>query len=48
MGAAAKRSTPEEFDKLVRDEITRTRVWKAAGVKLNERMALTVKEIPRG
>ena len=33
-GAAAKRSTPEEFDKLVRDEITtRTRVWKAAGVK---------------
>lgn len=35
-GAAAKRSTPEEFDKLVRDEITtRTRVWKAAGVKVD-------------
>jgi tripartite-type tricarboxylate transporter receptor subunit TctC len=34
-GAAAKRSTPEAFDKLVRDEITtRTRVWKAAGVKV--------------
>lgn len=33
-GAVAKRSTPESFDKLVRDEIvTRTRVWKAAGVK---------------
>jgi len=33
-GAAAQRSTPEAFDKLVRDEIvTRTKVWKAAGVK---------------
>ncbi len=34
-GATARRSTPEAFDKLVRDEITtRTRVWKAAGVKI--------------
>jgi len=34
-GAAAKRSAPEAFDQLVRDEITtRTRVWKAAGVKV--------------
>lgn len=34
-GAAAKSSTPEAFDKLVRDEIaTRTKVWKAAGVKV--------------
>ncbi|HEY7743396.1 MAG TPA: tripartite tricarboxylate transporter substrate binding protein [Burkholderiales bacterium] len=34
-GAAAQRSSPEAFDKLVRDEIvTRTRVWKAAGVKI--------------
>jgi tripartite-type tricarboxylate transporter receptor subunit TctC len=34
-GAAARRSTPEAFDQLVRDEITtRTRVWKAAGVKI--------------
>ena len=33
-GAAARPSTPEEFDKLVRDEITtRRKVWKAAGVK---------------
>ena len=33
-GAAVKRSAPEAFDQLVRDEITtRTRVWKAAGVK---------------
>ncbi len=33
-GAVAKRSTPEAFDQLVRDEIaTRTKVWKAAGVK---------------
>jgi tripartite-type tricarboxylate transporter receptor subunit TctC len=33
-GAVAKRSTPEAFDKLVREEIaTRTKVWKAAGVK---------------
>jgi len=33
-GAAAQRSTSEAFDKLVRDEIvTRTKVWKAAGVK---------------
>jgi len=30
----AKTSTPEEFDKLVRDEIvTRIKVWKAAGVR---------------
>jgi tripartite-type tricarboxylate transporter receptor subunit TctC len=35
-GAAAKWSNPEAFDKLVRDEIvTRTKVWKAAGVKIN-------------
>lgn len=35
-GAAAKWSNPETFDKLVRDEIvTRTKVWKAAGVKIN-------------
>jgi tripartite-type tricarboxylate transporter receptor subunit TctC len=34
-GAMARRSTPEAFDQLVRDEITtRTRVWKAAGVKV--------------
>jgi len=34
-GAAVKRSTPEAFDKLVHDEIeTRTKVWKAAGVKV--------------
>ena len=34
-GAVAKRSTPEAFDKLVHDEIaTRTKVWKAAGVKV--------------
>ncbi len=34
-GAAAKSSTPEEFDKLVHEEIvTRTKVWKAAGVKI--------------
>lgn len=33
-GAAARPSTPEAFDKLVRDEITtRRKVWKAAGVK---------------
>ena len=33
-GAVAKTSTPEEFDKLVREEIvTRIKVWKAAGVK---------------
>jgi tripartite-type tricarboxylate transporter receptor subunit TctC len=33
-GANAKSSTPEEFDKLVREEIvTRIKVWKAAGVK---------------
>jgi tripartite-type tricarboxylate transporter receptor subunit TctC len=33
-GAAARRSSPEVFDKLVREEIvTRTKVWKAAGVK---------------
>jgi tripartite-type tricarboxylate transporter receptor subunit TctC len=34
-GAVAKRSTPEEFDKIVHDEIrTRMKVWKAAGVKV--------------
>ena len=34
-GAAARSSTPEAFDKIVRDEIaTRTKVWKAAGVKV--------------
>jgi tripartite-type tricarboxylate transporter receptor subunit TctC len=34
-GAAAKSSSPEAFDKLVRDEIaTRTKVWKAAGVRV--------------
>ena len=33
-GAVAKWSTPEEFDKLVHEEIkTRMKVWKAAGVK---------------
>ena len=33
-GANAKSSTPEAFDKLVREEIvTRIKVWKAAGVK---------------
>lgn len=33
-GAAAQRSTPEELDKLIRDDIeTRKKVWKAAGVK---------------
>lgn len=33
-GATAKSSTPEAFDKLVSDEIkTRSKVWKAAGVK---------------
>ena len=33
-GSIAKRSTPEELDKLVRDEIvTRRKVFKAAGVK---------------
>ena len=33
-GAVAKSSTPEAFDKLVREEIaTRRKVWKAAGVK---------------
>jgi len=33
-GSVAKRSTPEELDKLVRDEIvTRRKVFKAAGVK---------------
>ena len=36
LGAAAKRSTPEEFDKLAREEIkTRTKVWAAAGVKVD-------------
>ena len=35
LGAVAVRSTPEEFDKLVHDEIgMRTKVWKAAGVKV--------------
>ncbi|MGZ8212565.1 MAG: tripartite tricarboxylate transporter substrate binding protein [Burkholderiales bacterium] len=34
-GAAAKSSTPEEFDDLVHGEIkTRMKVWKAAGVKV--------------
>ncbi|MGH8622105.1 MAG: tripartite tricarboxylate transporter substrate binding protein, partial [Burkholderiales bacterium] len=34
-GAAVKRSSPDAFDKLVHDEIaTRTKVWKAAGVKV--------------
>ena len=34
-GAAARSSTPEAFDKIVREEIaTRTKVWKAAGVKV--------------
>jgi tripartite-type tricarboxylate transporter receptor subunit TctC len=34
-GAAAKSSTPDEFDKLVHGEIkTRMKVWKAAGVKI--------------
>jgi tripartite-type tricarboxylate transporter receptor subunit TctC len=34
-GAMAMRSTPEAFDKVVHDEIvTRTKVWKAAGVKI--------------
>ena len=34
-GAAARRSTPEAFDKIVREKIaTRTKVWKAAGVKV--------------
>lgn len=35
-GAKAKWNSPEAFDKLVRDEIiTRTKVWKAAGVTVN-------------
>jgi len=35
-GSAAKSSTPEELDKLIRDEIaTRTKVFKAAGAKAN-------------
>jgi tripartite-type tricarboxylate transporter receptor subunit TctC len=35
LGATAVRSTPEDFDNLVRDEIrTRIKVWKAAGVKV--------------
>ena len=34
-GARAQRSTPEAFDKIVHDEIvTRIKVWKAAGVKV--------------
>ena len=34
-GATAKSSSPEAFDKLVHDEIARrTKVWKAAGVKV--------------
>jgi tripartite-type tricarboxylate transporter receptor subunit TctC len=34
-GAKATSSTPEAFDKIVHDEIvTRTKVWKAAGVKV--------------
>ena len=36
LGAAAKRSTPEEFDKLAHEEIiTRMKVWKLAGVKVD-------------
>jgi tripartite-type tricarboxylate transporter receptor subunit TctC len=35
-GAQAKWSSPEDFDKLVRDEIvTRTKVWKAAGITVD-------------
>jgi tripartite-type tricarboxylate transporter receptor subunit TctC len=35
LGAVAKSSSPEAFDKVVHDEIaTRTKVWKAAGVKV--------------
>jgi tripartite-type tricarboxylate transporter receptor subunit TctC len=35
-GATVKYSSPEAFDKLVRDEInTRIKVWKAAGVKVD-------------
>ena len=35
LGAVARSSSPEAFSKLVRDEIaTRTKVWKAAGVKV--------------
>jgi tripartite-type tricarboxylate transporter receptor subunit TctC len=35
-GAQAKWNGPEDFDKLVRDEIvTRTRVWKAAGITVD-------------
>ena len=35
-GATARRSTPEAFDRLVHEEIvTRTKVWKAAGVKVD-------------
>ena len=34
-GAQAKRGTPEQFDKIVHEEIrTRMKVWKAAGVKV--------------
>ena len=34
-GASAKSTSPEAFDKLVREEIaTRTRVWKLADVKV--------------
>lgn len=34
-GAAAKWTSPDEFTKLARDEIvTRTKVWKAAGIKI--------------
>jgi tripartite-type tricarboxylate transporter receptor subunit TctC len=34
LGAVVRPSTPEAFDKLIRDEITtRRKVWKAAGVK---------------
>jgi tripartite-type tricarboxylate transporter receptor subunit TctC len=36
LGATARRSTPEQFDKLAQDEIkTRTKVWAAAGVKVD-------------
>ena len=34
-GAAARSSTPEALDRLIRDEIaTRKKVWEAAGVKV--------------
>jgi tripartite-type tricarboxylate transporter receptor subunit TctC len=34
-GATARASTPEQFEKLVRDEIaTRRKIFKAAGIKV--------------